>query len=165
MNRILTHTGWALVAALLSTPALKVAAQNEKGNDAKWYVSAGPGWIQFEGDEAPESGPALSTHLGYDYNERWGYEGSFFVAPNLGINTVGHTFIDETTGEVVHERVKLANASSTTAFGFSLDGLFHFTRWERVDPYFTLGVGAIAYTKDLDGASFACRRGGDVSLQ
>jgi outer membrane protein OmpA-like peptidoglycan-associated protein len=31
--------------------------------------------------------------------------------------------------------------SSTHAVGVAIDGLFHFTRWERVDPYLAAGIG------------------------
>ena len=154
MNRIIGNTLCAFAAAFLVASALDAKAQTESSEEAKWYVSAGPGWIQYEGDEAADSGAAVSVHLGYDYNEWWGYEGAIFIAPNLDINSVGNTYIDPETGETVKEQVPLADVDSTTAFGFSLDALFHFTRWDRVDPYLSLGVGAIAYTEDVNDTSF-----------
>jgi OmpA-OmpF porin, OOP family len=163
MNRIAKKISlFVFSTALLG--AICGFAQGEASEEAKWYVSAGPAWLQFEGDEEAESGAALSAHLGYEYNEWWSMEGSFFIAPSLDINTVGNTFIDPATGATVSRRVKLADADSTDAFGFAVDGLFHFTRWERIDPYLSVGVGTTFYTEDVNDSSFdpSVRVGGGV---
>ena len=58
-------------------------------------------------------------------------------------------------GEGVHD---------TYGVGLSLDLLYHFTRWERIDPYLVAGVGMIMYGEDIggDGLDAAVRVGGGL---
>ncbi len=143
---------------------IEVAAQKEESQHAKWYGTLGPGYLQYEGDEEVDSGFLLHGRLGYDYSDWWSIEGSMFLAPKLDINTVGQTTIDPATGRVVKRRIRRTDADEPTAVGFAIDGLFHFTRWERLDPFLALGIGGIAYTEDINDSSFdgSLRVGGGV---
>lgn len=132
--------------------------------DAPWYVTLGAGSIEYEGDEELKDGFYGITRLGYDYNEWWGLEGSFTYAPDLNANDVGFTEIDPDTGEVVTGRRRLADVDDTWGAGLAMDGLFHFTRWDRVDPYLTLGAGFLWYGEQVNGDNFdpAIRAGAGV---
>ncbi len=132
----------------------------EQSIEAKWYLSGGLGSIQYEGDEELEDGFLGTVRLGYDYNEWWSVEGGIAIAPKLDENyrnSYGERYsrLSDEVGEGVHD---------TYAFGAYLDLLFHFTRWERLDPYLTAGVGVIMYGEDIggDGLDAAVRVGGGV---
>jgi outer membrane protein OmpA-like peptidoglycan-associated protein len=59
-------------------------------------------------------------------------------------------------------------SDSTYQLGLAVDGLFHFTRWERLDPFLAVGVGAVHYGADRVGQreddqdDVALRGGGGV---
>ncbi|MCK5850271.1 MAG: OmpA family protein [Kiritimatiellae bacterium] len=130
-------------------------AQAETPLDAPWYMSAGLGYLIFEGDEELESGMTVNFRLGYDYSDMWAFEAGFYIAPQLDVGTHGQTTIDN--GEVVYEpdvSNSDSDASDSTAFGINIDGLFHFTRFERIDPYLTLGAGATWYEEKVNGNTF-----------
>lgn len=123
----------------------------ETAGDWPWYLSIGMGQMDFEGDEDFSDSFILSSRLGYDYNERWTLEGGLTVAPSVDAT--------EQTGEPP------LSWSSTHALALSLDGLFHFTRWERLDPYIAAGVGLVNYGEEpTDGAQtgLLLRGGGGV---
>ncbi len=130
--------------------------------EARWYVSAGLGAIGYEGDEELKDGFLGTVRLGYEYSEWWSFEGGLSIAPQLKENfrfdqptQTRVSRLEESAGPGVHD---------TYALGFSFDALFHFTRWERLDPYLTLGAGAIFYGDEMDGDQFdpSVRAGGGV---
>ncbi len=134
----------------------------EESTEAKWYVSAGLGTIGYEGDEELEDGFLGTLRLGYDYSEWWSFEGAFALAPKLDENMrydiptqTEVSRLEESAGEGVHD---------TYAASLSLDLLFHFTRWERLDPFLAVGVGSILYGDEINGDSFdiSTRVGGGV---
>lgn len=133
------------VLALLLMPANTLNAQVEAGNEAPWYVSPSMGRIEFEGDEELEDGLILGVRLGYDYTESWTFEGELTYAPKLDENFrrsygTNYSRLEETAGSGVHD---------ANAVGIALDALFHFTRWERVDPYLSVGAGVRVYSEDM----------------
>jgi len=161
------RTGWFCVAGFVLALALQQAsAQVEESIEAKWYLSGGLGQIQYEGDEEVDDGFLLSGRLGYDYNERWTLEGVLSLAPKLDENTVGFTVIDPATGATITGRRSQAEKpfGDTYAFGLAIDGLFHFTRWERLDPYLAVGGGFTLYGDKVNGETFdpAVRAGAGV---
>lgn len=133
----------------------------EVGQVAKWYFNPGAGLYDYEGDQDVTDGFVLSARLGYDFTEMWTLEGVFTLAPKLDVNTVGHTYIDA-NGNVIKEELNLGNFDSTYGAGLALDGLFHFTRWERSDPYLALGGGVFWFGDKVDGKTVhpAIRAGG-----
>ena len=121
-------------------------AFEEVGNVAPWYMSVGLGWMDFEGDEDFDDGFSLAARLGYDHTERWTVEGALYLAPSLA----GGDDVDW---------------SSTYALTVALDGLFHFTRWERLDPYLSAGIGFTHFGEEPskgDQDAFLLRGGAGV---
>ena len=154
-----------LASALAVVPGTAVNAQEtrpvEMPNEALWYVSASLGTIQFEGDEELDDGFMLKGRIGYDYSEWWSFEGALHLAPALNGNDVGYTEINE-SGVVESGRRK--RGEDTWGAGLAVDALFHFTRWERVDPFLAIGGGFMWYGKEVNGEQFdpAIRVGGGV---
>lgn len=130
--------------------------------EAPWYASGSIGAMIFEGDEELKEGLVFIGRVGYDYSEWWSLEGGLMLAPSLDGNDVGYTSIDD-QGNVFKVRRALG-PDDTWAMGITFDGLFHFTRWDRVDPYLTLGGGITWYEDEVNGENFdpSIRAGGGV---
>jgi len=137
-------------------------AQEEVPLEAKWYLSGSLGYLQYEGDEEVKDAALGCVRLGYDYSEWWGFEGVLFIAPDLDQNTRGVTRLVD--GEWVTRQEPISDSEPSWGMGLAVDGLFHFTRWERLDPYLTLGAGATWYDDEVNGETFdpAIRVGGGV---
>ncbi len=155
-----------IVGVVMAMSTMLLLPEGSRGQEvpieAKWYVSAGLGALSYEGDEELEDGLLGTIRLGYEYSEWWSFEGGLSVAPSLKENYR----IDQETQEKISrvDDLPWTGQYDTYAMGFSLDALFHFTRWERLDPYLTLGAGAIFYGEDIGGDQFdpAVRAGGGV---
>jgi outer membrane protein OmpA-like peptidoglycan-associated protein len=134
-----------LVLAVAAIPWRGVAAEDVV--DAKWYISVGAGLLDFEGDEWLRDSAMLGARVGFDYGERWTFEGVLSFAPVVNSRGDGARHFDYT--QVV---------------GVGLEGLFHFTRWERLDPYLSAGVGVVIYGENQRGDTVesAFRGGGGV---
>ncbi len=149
-------------AAVFSLAGMLPAQTDELPIDARWYVSAGLGAVTYEGDEELKNGFLGTVRLGYEYNEWWSFEGGLSIAPRLKENFR----FDIPTGTRVSRLEESAGpgVNSTYAVGAALDALFHFTRWERLDPYLTLGVGGMMYGEKIGGDRFdpAIRVGGGL---
>ena len=164
-TRILSALGLVVMGMSLLSGGLTATAE-EEGLEALWYFSPGFGMLQFEGDEELEDGGLLSARLGYDYSEWWSFEGGLFIAPQLDENFGGST--DFTTGVKTEvSQVKNpddAGFGDTHAAGLFVDALFHFTRWERLDPYLAAGGGFTWYGDKVNGETFdpSIRVGGGV---
>lgn len=160
--------GLSIVAALLLMPKALQAVEVEPSNEAKWYFSPGIGWLDFDGGEEVQDSWMLSARLGYDYNEWWGLEGLFYILPQVKENFVGRTRIID--GVIVKDEVSKvenpedAGFGDTWATGLGIDGVFHFTRWKRLDPFLTLGAAFIWYGEKVNGHNFdpAIRGGGGI---
>jgi len=120
---------------LAAGPALCQEGAAETGSEAPWYGCLSIGRIDFEGNEELDDGFISSLHIGYDFSERWTIEGLLNYSPLLHARPA-------TSGFVLEE--------DTYAIGVALDGLFHFTRWERLDPYLAAGVGYTIYGTELE---------------
>jgi outer membrane protein OmpA-like peptidoglycan-associated protein len=95
------------------------------------YFSPNLGFMHFEGKQEFKPGMMLSFLLGKDLNDRWALEGGLVLAPSLSANSVN--------GRYTHDW------SSTHALGVFSDAVFHFTRWDRFDPYMVAGLGLTRY--------------------
>lgn len=93
----------------------------EANQGSRWYVSPGVGMIFFQGSHPAEEGLNMVLRLGYDLTENWSAEAGVSWAPNIMDDRVGG---------------KAQNVN-----GFFLDGLYHFDRFERFDPYLSAGLG------------------------
>ncbi len=129
----------------------KSFAAEEPEDIPKWYLSPKAGWMDFEGDEEIKDSFIFGASVGYEWNEWWTLEGSLFLAPYLDENTVGHTWIDENGVTQYDPKWSLlyhsAGVHDTAMIMAALEGLFHFTRWDRVDPYLAIG-GNVKWFKD-----------------
>jgi outer membrane protein OmpA-like peptidoglycan-associated protein len=137
-----THT---IKVLLLAATCLTAQLHAEDEDYARWYFSPGAGFYLTEGDEPVEDGFILNARLGYDYNEWWSLEGGLLLAPSLDEQFYpaeygGHSCVDDKPGE------RFGSTWMATIYG---DALFHFTRWERLDPYLAGGLGFILYGDDV----------------
>lgn len=158
------HRGFGLILGLAAAGLLWVGrpAAAEEPDEAHWYVSAGLGQIQFEGDEEVDDAFQMTGRLGYDWNEWWTFETSLSYVPQLD-----ETFrVDWETGERISRLEEAAGPGVHDAYavGLAADALFHFTRWERLDPYLTIGPGLMWYSEDLGNGQedLTLRAGGGV---
>lgn len=167
MHRIGAISSLLAVSLVFFAVSGVVEAQVEPSNEAKWYMSAGLGLFDYEGDEEVDDSIGLMYHIGYDYSEWWTFDAALHLLPSLSENTYGETTPGvDGNPDVFRVRQPLQETigdDSTWAFGASLDALFHFTRWKRIDPYLALGVGFIYYADDF-GEAFdpAIRAGGGM---
>ncbi|MCE9614175.1 MAG: OmpA family protein [Lentisphaerae bacterium] len=163
----------AAVVACMGLGGLSPRAygQQEVSLESPWYFSPSIGVIDFEGDNDFKDGFVLVGRLGYDYSETWGFELAANVAPQLDANTRNTQFDEngkplglDANGNPIVISVPRTDVGDTYAAGLSLDGLFHFTRWERLDPFLSAGMGFFWYGDSSDGENFSpsVRVGGGV---
>jgi len=153
------------VGVLCGVMALMVAnvvVAQEEAIEARWNASLGVGAMKFEGDEELKDGFLLSGRIGYDFNEWWSFETTAIFAPELKENMR----FDDATGQEVSRLEEAAGEGihDVSAFGLAFDGLFHFTRWERLDPYLSIGGGLVRYSEKIgkNNNDLSLRAGGGV---
>jgi len=127
-----------------------MARAEEKGNEHPWNVSVSAGRIEMEGDFPTKDGYIGSLKFGYDYSDWWTFEGGLFVAPALQAQTIKGKQNPDGSFEYRKPLEENAGVSETTGYGVTLDALFHFTPWERVDPYLAVGLMGIGFTDDFN---------------
>ncbi len=115
--------------------------------DAPWYLSVGIGQLNYEGDEEISDSFGGTARIGYDVSESWTFESMLTLVPTIKENfrtqwDTGEKIsrLEEACGPGVHE---------IWGAGISLDMLYHFTRWERIDPYLLVGAAAMIYEEDM----------------
>lgn len=139
MNKIRMAAGLVLAGCLVASMQVSAAESETQGEEiSPWYFGLGGGYINFEGDEATKSGGFIQLKLGYDYDPRWSFEGSFLVFPQLNRNNV----YDYDSNDIPHPRLGL-DGESTWALGLAADALFHIiaTDNRHWDPYLRVGLG------------------------
>jgi outer membrane protein OmpA-like peptidoglycan-associated protein/opacity protein-like surface antigen len=107
----------------------------EEGEQSLWYVAATLGMLTFEGDQDVDDTVNFSLKLGYEFSEWWSYEAAIYYAPTVDISDKG--------------KERGATIDSTSLVSFTVEGLFHFTRWNRLDPFLVFGAGFDHYMDDL----------------
>jgi len=131
-------------------------AEDEESFEYLWNVSAGAGIINFEGDEEVEDSFLTTLRVGYDWTEKWTIETSLIVIPELDEN-FAHSYgerlsrLERHAGPGIHD---------TRACGVAFDGLYHFNRRQRLDPFLSVGVGALWYEDDFSSQPDASLRTG-----
>ena len=139
----------AVLSALLSVYVFPLWTVAEEAGDLHpWNISLSAGMLNFEGDEVVEDTFLGSLHLGYDCTDWWTFEGVLAVAPSID-----ESFRTEwSTGEKVSRLQEAAGPGvhDTWSAGVDLNGLYHFTRWDRLDPYLSVGVGVVWYEEAFD---------------
>ena len=104
------------------------ASAGEVAEQSSWYLSPGIGMMFFEGNQPTDEGLNMVLRLGYDISDHWSTEGGVSWAPNIsgngGADSNPHNAID-----------------NQSIMGYFVDGLYHFNRFNRLDPYLTAGAG------------------------
>jgi len=103
----------------------------EVNEASRWYISPGVGMMFFEGNQVVEEGLNMVLRFGYDIDEHWGVELGGSWAPN--ITRDGNKF---SNSGPYSDRV-----DGQSIRGVFIDGLYHFNRFERFDPYLSAGFG------------------------
>jgi len=120
-----------LLGILLGFAGVTAASADELADSPRWYVSPGVGMMFFEGNQATDEGLNMVLRLGYDISDHWSTEGGVSWAPNITSN--GQDWRDD-GGED-------EGVGAQSVRGLFIDGLYHFNRYNRVDPYLTGGFG------------------------
>ncbi len=150
--------------------------KSEEGDFARWFFSPGIGFANFEGDEPLEDGFYVTLRLGYDINQWWSVEGGLLFAPTLDENLKGELKDDgnywysEEHKYGPHKYEGSRSKGDDKYFGDTwmaqafVDFLFHFSTWDRFDPYLAGGAGLAFYGEDCmgDEVSFIFRFGGGI---
>ena len=113
----------------------------EQADFRAFYAVPGVAFYGMPGDRALRSGCGGSLVLGYDINEPFAVEAS-----------AGYASLEGRGG---HGRAAFVPVA--------LDGLYHFTRWERFDPVLFAGLGLDCCDRPVfDGrkTAFSVRAGG-----
>ncbi len=128
---------------MVSLAGLKTLRADEYEDYARWYFSPSIGFYITEGDEPVKDGFIMNLRLGYDYNEWWSFEGGILIAPKLKeqFSGTGESQVDKTSKEPFF--------GDTWLLTPYIDALFHFSRWERLDPYLAGGIGLMIYGDDV----------------
>ena len=144
-----THRSSWVVSALVVMAGLTVSVRQARAEEPyvfPWYVSPSIGWYDYEGDAPVKDAGYGTLRLGYDYSETWGIEAGLALIPQLDEQTVGRDY----TGRVSRlEQVAGPGVHDTWGMAVTVDGLMHFTRWERLDPYLAVGAGITWYADDM----------------
>lgn len=154
------------------------AQPQETGDRHPLNMTVGVGYLDMVGNFPTKDGFMGSVKFGYDLNDWWSIEGGLFLAPVLDEQFYYHQKTDGswekisrlreqtgTTDPVTGELVPGTGKSSTGAYGATVDALFHFTPWKRVDPYLSVGAMTIEYFdkfRDQDQFNLGLRAGGGV---
>ena len=154
--------------ALAAVCACGSLRAEEAEDYARWYFSPGIGFYVTEGDQPLKDGLEVDFRLGYDLNEWWSLEGGLLWAPKLdeqfdkGDTTKINGKWYDIPRENSRSRGKDHDFGDTWMLEAYGDLLFHFTRWERLDPYLAGGLGLNMYGKDVveDGKSEFVMRAG-----
>lgn len=112
----------------------------EMNSAPQWYVSPGVGMMFFEGNEATDEGLNLLLRLGYDFTENWSLEGGISWAPNITGNGRGSSN-DYGHHGYGRENENFRDVSGQSIRGVFGDVLYHFDRYNRLDPYLSAGFG------------------------
>ena len=143
---------FATLAAVCTCGTLRA---EEAEDYARWYFSPGIGFYVTEGDQPLKDGLEVDFRIGYDINEWWSFELGLLWAPKLD-----EQFDTGDTSKINGKWYPIPRKDSRSRgkdhdFGDTwmlepyADLLFHFTRWERLDPDIAGGIGLNIYGKDV----------------
>ncbi len=112
----------------------------ETGDEHPLYFGLGMGYLDYDGGQPVRDGYFPAVHVGYDFTDWLSVEAMVRVLPGLRgqyreENGVKINKLWEQTGG------ENGGVTGTWGAGVAVDALYHFTRWERLDPYLAAGVG------------------------
>src|ERR1035437_5253736 len=135
----------------------------ETGDEHPLYFGIGIGYLDFDGGQPVRDGYFPALHVGYDFTDRFSLDAQFRVLPSLRgqyryEDGVKINKLWEQTGGID------GGVNGTWGYGAAVDALYHFTRWERLDPYLAVGLGYNWYQHSFydAGALLDLRLGGGV---
>ena len=153
-------------------PAPAAQAPSEPLEDpdlGRWYVSPGVGYWNLEGDEPLKDAFYLTIRVGYDYSEWWSFEGSVVYAPKMDENLKGYGWRDEDGVYRLHSRRQSKSKGKwyfddTWGAMFYFDAMFHFSKFDKFDPYLIFGAGLTTFGEDVMDESVCAsfRAGGGI---
>ena len=161
----------AVEAAPAAAPVAEAPAEPLENPDlGRWYVSPGVGFWNLEGDEPLKDAFYFTIRVGYDYSEWWSFEGSVVVAPTMKENLQGHGWTDEDGVYRWHEQRQSKSKGDDRYFDdtwgamFYFDAMFHFSKFDKVDPYLIFGAGLTTFGEDVMDESVCAsfRAGGGI---
>ena len=131
------------VGVLAGLTCVAMARADELGDAPRWYISPGVGMMFFEGNQAVDEGLNMVLRLGYDISDHWSVEAGISWAPNITSNGEdwrddGHRWLGVNGQWYGRDDEGIKSQSVRGAF---LDGLYHFNRYNRLDPFLTAGFG------------------------
>jgi len=112
------HTSKRLLCLLVLSPYLGFCQEGESSTWFKGALKPGVDMLFFDQSEEEDARAAISLGLSQPLSEAWSLELTGLVVPY----DYGHT-------------------DTGCGLGVSLDGLYHLTRFDRLDPYLALGAG------------------------
>lgn len=120
--------------------SLFVTASFAEVRPETWSITPFVGGYTFDGSQRLETKPVYGLRAGYEMSKRWGVEGVFdYVA------------------------TKLTSGGNAEAYGYRLDGLYHFMPESRLVPFLAAGIGGTSISKpDKDETSPSLNYGGGV---
>ena len=146
----------APVVTVPAPAAAEPAAEPLEDPDlGRWYVSPGVGFWNLEGDEPLKDACYVTLRIGYDWSEWWSFEGSVVVAPKMKENLKGYGWTDEDGVYRLHGQRESKSKGEDRYFDdtwgamFYFDAMFHFSKFDKVDPYLILGAGVSTFGKDV----------------
>jgi len=99
------------------------AFAGELTDASRWYVSPAAGVLFSDGNQKTDDAFNMLLRFGYDISDHWSAEAGASWAPNMPVND------------------PLVNKGAQNIHGALIDGLYHFNRYERWDPYLVGGLG------------------------
>ena len=132
-----------MIGLLAGMTGVAAAHADELGDSPRWYISPGVGMMFFEGNQPVDEGLNMVLRLGYDISDHWSAELGASWAPNITSN--GRDGRDDKdrygwNNELWHGGYD-EGGNAQHVRGVFLDGLYHFNRYNRLDPYLTGGFG------------------------
>lgn len=134
----------ATAGLLLGLAGVNAFGADELADSPRWYVSPGVGMMFFEGNQPTDEGLNLLLRLGYDLSEHWSTEAGFSYAPNItgddddGQN--GRSTVCSPCGDAIYSGGDDDKIDGQQIKGYFIDGMYHFNRYNRLDPYLTAGA-------------------------
>jgi len=145
VHKLRCYRNYIILSVIATMTCVSVATFGANEGESPWHISIMAGRLDFEGNEAVYDTFLPSIHLGYDVTEKWTAEGILGFAPDMRENfrnSYGEKIsrLNEKAGPGVHD---------TESIRMAIEGLYHFDRTKKIDPYLAAGGGLVWYADDF----------------